>query len=750
MRIGVNGRFLAAPLSGVQRFAREVLVRLAAVCDTVVFLPRSAPEPPADATGRRIAAVRGSADGVLWEQRELPRMADRHCDLLLHPANTGSTARVPHVLVLHYVLPLTHPEWFSTTFSLWYRALIPRIARSAAGIITSSAHSRRELCRVTGAVPGRVVLAPQGVAPFETPAADAAVAAVRARYALPEHFLLAVGGDRRKNTGFLFELLRTWQPATDPTPAIGVVGAPLQRVHGRTVLAGAPPGVYPLGHVSDAELHALYTAADALCFPSHAEGFGRPPLEAAACGTPAIAAPYATARETLDGLCATRIVPLDVQRWRSALRRARAAPADVRVADAAAVRRRWRWDDAAAAVLDACERAHQRARAGRPRVSAAPARQTRRAGAPAAGPARIALVHDWLTGMRGGERVLEELVRMYPSADVFALLHVPGSVSGAIEDRLMATSFVDRLPFARRAHRFFLPLYPSAAERLDLTGYDIVISSSHCAAKGVRSAAPHLCYCHTPMRYIWDRSADYARSSLPVRAGMALLAPRLQRWDVRTAARPDRIIANSRHVQRRIERCWQRASAVVYPPVDVDRFVAAPRREDYFVMAGALVPYKRVDIAIRAFNDLGRRLLVIGTGPEYARLRSIAGPTVEFAGHVSDGTLAELLARARALVMPMVEDFGIIAVEAQAAGTPVIAFADGGALETVRGWTPAAPDGATGLFFATQSAGAFGGAVVLSDGITFDPAVLLASARRFSPDVFRSGVRTHVRALLGH
>lgn len=358
---------------------------------------------------------------------------------------------------------------------------------------------------------------------------------------------------------------------------------------------------------------------------------------------------------------------------------------------------------------------------------------------------RVAFVHDWLTGTRGGERVLEQLALMFPDADLFTLFRVPGTAPHAVERLNIRTSPLDAVPGVHRFYRSLLPLLPAAVEALDLSGYDLVISSSHCVAKGVRArGAVHVCYCHTPMRYAWDQRAAYFTGATG-RLRALLAAPflaRLRRWDVATAACVHRFIANSRHVRGRIRRVYRRDADVVHPPVAVSRFSPAPQRDDAYVCAGALVPYKRIDIAIAAFNRSGRRLLIVGDGPEYRRLRRAAHRNVTFAGHVDDAAFADLLARARALVMPMVEDFGIVAVEAQAAGTPVIALRAGGVLDTVT-------DGETGILFDGQSPAALEAAVARSERVEFDAATLRRSAERFSPAAFCAGIRTVVARATG-
>jgi glycosyltransferase involved in cell wall biosynthesis len=363
--------------------------------------------------------------------------------------------------------------------------------------------------------------------------------------------------------------------------------------------------------------------------------------------------------------------------------------------------------------------------------------------------------------MRGGERVLEALVDLFPDADVFTLLHVPGGVSARIEGRVRATSFIQSVPGAPRHYRKLLPLFPYAIERLDLRGYDLIVSSSHCVAKGAHArGAVHVCYCHTPMRYVWDQYDAYlgpGRAGAVTRALAAPAAAYLRAWDRRTAVRVNRFVANSAHVRRRIRHAYSRDARVVYPPVEIARFSPAAERDEAYVCAGALVPYKRVDLAIAAFNRSGRPLLVVGDGPEYSRLRTLARPNIVFTGRVPDAELAAILGRARAVVMPMVEDFGIIAVEAQAAGTPVVALRAGGALETVipcrqpvaANHTSIAAGEATGVFFDTQTPDALAVAVEARERLDFQVPVLRAHAARFAPDVFRRAMLAALEDALG-
>jgi glycosyltransferase involved in cell wall biosynthesis len=356
----------------------------------------------------------------------------------------------------------------------------------------------------------------------------------------------------------------------------------------------------------------------------------------------------------------------------------------------------------------------------------------------AATPRRVALVHDWLTGMRGGEKVLEAICSLYPDAPLFTLVHVPGSVSPLIESRRVVTSFVQSLPASGRRYRNYLPLFPAAVEWLDLEGYDLIISSSHCAVKSVLrpAGATHVCYCHSPMRYAWDQFDAYfgpkqvgataSRLLRPIMAGLA-------RWDAATAGRVDRYVANSAYVADRIRRYYNRGSTVVYPPVDTTFYRPPPIRdtEPPFLIVSALVPYKRVDLAIDACRRLGARLDIVGRGPEAARLERLAGPGVRFLGWKSDDEVRELYQRAAAVLLPGTEDFGMVPVEAQACGTPVVALGAGGATETVQ-------HGITGVLAEESSVEAFAAALDQCRRTTFDHDAIRRNAERFSRERFMS------------
>jgi glycosyltransferase involved in cell wall biosynthesis len=366
--------------------------------------------------------------------------------------------------------------------------------------------------------------------------------------------------------------------------------------------------------------------------------------------------------------------------------------------------------------------------------------------------ARVALVHDWLTGMRGGERCLEVFAELFPDADLYTLLHVPGSVSPVIERRRVVTSFIQRLPQAERRYRQYLPLFPAAVRAFDLRGYDLVLSSSHAVAKSVRvpAGALHVCYCFTPMRYVWDLYEDYfgARAGLAARLVMPPVAAWLRRWDRRTAAGVHHFVAISRFVADRIRRAYGREADVIYPPVDVSRFRMEEGPGEFYLVVSALTPYKRVDLAVEACNRLGRRLVVVGSGPEERRLRALAGPTVELLGWRDDARVAELYARCRALLFPPLEDFGITPLEAMAAGRPVIAFGEGGARETVV--PPGEGEPPTGLFFARQTVEDLADAIRRFEASAhqFEPKALRRRAEGFDRPLFRERVHAYLRARL--
>jgi glycosyltransferase involved in cell wall biosynthesis len=367
---------------------------------------------------------------------------------------------------------------------------------------------------------------------------------------------------------------------------------------------------------------------------------------------------------------------------------------------------------------------------------------------------RVAIVHDWLTGMRGGEKVLEVLCERYPGADLFTLLHVRGSVSPVIERRRIVTSWLQRLPAARRYYRQCLPVFPLLIEQFDLDRYDVVIGSSHCVAKSVitRPGTAHVCYCHTPMRYAWDQYDAYFGPARVGRVASALLRPvlaALARWDRATADRVQRYVTNSQHVARRIRRYYNREASVVYPPIDTTFFQpdtsAVPgnnaRRECLIV--SALVPYKRIETAIDACRIAGVDLAIVGGGPERARLERTAaehaspGSQVRFLGRLSDAEVRAAYQRTAAVLMPGEEDFGIVPLEAQACGRPVVALAVGGARETI-------VDGETGVLVEETGSEAFADGIRAALARLFDPAAIRRHAEGFGRERFGDAIEAIV------
>ncbi len=356
---------------------------------------------------------------------------------------------------------------------------------------------------------------------------------------------------------------------------------------------------------------------------------------------------------------------------------------------------------------------------------------------------RVAIIHYWFTGYGGGERVIEAFAGMFPQADFFALVASERGIPAALSNRRLTTSFVGRLPGAKRWYRHFLPLYPFALEQFDLSGYDLVISSESGPAKGVIAppGACHICYCHSPMRYLWDMYHPYRKGMNPLaRAAFSLAAHYVRQWDVTTAARVDHFVANSQYVSARIRKYYRRGSTVIHPPVDVSAGYLSQETDGCYLVVSRLVPYKRVDLAIEACNRLGRRLRVVGAGPEEKRLRRLAGTNIEFLGNLDERRLRECYARSRALLFPAEEDFGIVPVEAQAFGCPVVAYGRGGALETVIGLEEGGdPETATGIFFDEQTAESLAGAIGRFEKIEgeFSPEFIRASAQRFSLERFK-------------
>ncbi|NCC51792.1 MAG: glycosyltransferase family 4 protein [Spartobacteria bacterium] len=354
------------------------------------------------------------------------------------------------------------------------------------------------------------------------------------------------------------------------------------------------------------------------------------------------------------------------------------------------------------------------------------------------------LAHDWLTGMRGGERVLEILCRAFADAPIYTLLSKPEALSPDIRRHPIHTSPLQRIPGIHRNYRYFLPFFPSAIESLDVPEADLLISTSHCVAKGIKSrpGMRHLCYCFTPVRYAWFLYDDYFGGNPLKKMLLEPFLKRLRKWDHRVSARVTHFTAISHHVQRRIENCYGREADVVYPPVNTDMFTPGDAEPgDFDLIVSALVPYKRVDLAVRAYSQMKRRLKIVGTGTEYETLQCMATPNIEFLGWQPDEAILALYRSCRCLIFPGEEDFGIVPVEAQACGRPVVAYARGGALETV-------VEGISGVFFEEQNEDSLREAVEECDRHSWNPAAIRKNAEQFSEQKFIDGFAKSIRQCL--
>ena len=373
-------------------------------------------------------------------------------------------------------------------------------------------------------------------------------------------------------------------------------------------------------------------------------------------------------------------------------------------------------------------------------------------------PMRIAIVHDWLVTFAGAETVLAQMLALYPTADLFSVVDfMPEKDRRFLDGRSITTTFIQQLPQAARRYRSFLPLMPWAIERLDLSTYDLVLSSSHAVAKGVVMSPdqPHICYCHSPMRYAWDMREEYLREAgiaTGLRGWLArFVLERLRRWDLRNSAGVSQFIANSGFIAERIRISYGREATVIYPPVDTEYFTPSGEKADFYLAASRFVPYKRMNLIVQAFSRMPeKRLVVIGDGPQYETARANAGPNVEFLGYQPRDVMRDYLRRAQAFVFAAKEDFGILPVEAQACGTPVIAFGAGGALETVRGLGVCGVESPTGIFFVEQTVESLIAAMAEFEKqkAVFLPEICRANALRFTAAEFRRQFAAQVSAVL--
>ncbi len=369
---------------------------------------------------------------------------------------------------------------------------------------------------------------------------------------------------------------------------------------------------------------------------------------------------------------------------------------------------------------------------------------------------RVAITHDWLVTTRGGEKCLEAFCELFPNADVYTIVYLPDRVSSLLKSMNICASRLNAIPGIERMFRYGLPLFPRIIESFDLRSYDLIISSSHCVAKGIfPHRALHISYVHAPMRYVWDMHDayfDHAASPL-ARIGMSIWRGYLQKWDVAASERVDHFLANSQNVAAKIRRLYGRQATVIHPPVDLKKFRLGNRQESYYLIVSALVPYKRIDLAISAFNEMRLPLKVVGEGPLRSRLERSAGSNIEFLGWVDDSILAELYGSCQALIFPGEEDFGIVPLEVQACGRPVIAYAKGGALETV---IPAQADAesvglASGVFFSEQTPAQLIQAIELYQKLQgrFNSEKIRDHAAQFSLQRFKDQILEYVHARLG-
>jgi len=362
---------------------------------------------------------------------------------------------------------------------------------------------------------------------------------------------------------------------------------------------------------------------------------------------------------------------------------------------------------------------------------------------------KIAIVHEWFAEYAGSERVVESFTNIWQNADVFALVDLLNENERRIilKSKKPKTSFIQKMPFAKTKHRYYLPLFPFAIERFDFTGYDIIISSSHAVTKGLKKTPNqlHISYCHSPMRYAWDNTELYLGQA-NISKGLKGFAARkiinyLRKWDLKTASRPDFLIANSKFIAGKIKRIYNRDADVIYPPVDINKFDCVNEKEDYFLTASRMVPYKRVDLIVEAFSKMtDKKLKVVGQGPEFKNIKNRATPNIEFLGYKNDKGLKALLQKAKAFVFAAEEDFGITVVEAMACGTPVIALNKGGTAETVI-------DCKTGILFNLQNAESIREAVFKFNEIagSFDPQKISDYARQFNREIFENKIKEYVR-----
>lgn len=734
MNIIVNGRFRCHRISGVQRYAHELTKRL----DLQVCEPSRALKGPV---------------GHLWEQTVLPWNAASH--LIWSPCATGPVFARKHVVTIHDLFTIDSPEWFKANFAVAYRVMLTKLAKTASHLIAVSEYTKTRLVDRLRIDPARITVIHNGVDDcFRKASSLPKTDETAALLGLPSpNYLLSVSSlEPRKN---IARLLLAWKQALPELPRdlwLVLAGNEDRRVFGDLGIDDFPARVHCTGYVSDQHLPVLYAGATGFVYPSLAEGFGLPPLEAMAAGTPVLT----SSKTSLPEVCGTAALycdPLDVGDIAARLKDlACDASLRLRLQEKGLHRAAgFTWDRSASATMAVLEAAALGVPAAAP-PHAPPSTSIVKSPAQAAtglSSLKVAIVHEWLTTYAGSEKVVEQLLLLYPQADLYSLVdHLPAGQREFLQGRPVHTSFLQRLPFSAKVFRKLLWLLPVAVENFNLSGYDLVLTSSHAVAKGVITGPDqlHICYCHSPIRYAWDLQHEYLQQSGLDRGWKSLYARAvlhyIRTWDVRTSNSVDHFIANSAFIARRIAKLYRRDAVVIHPPVAVDSFTRSTTKEDYYVTASRLAPYKRVDLIIKAFAKMPNRTLkVVGTGPELARCKASAGgaKNVQFLGYLPHDALNECVGRAKAFVFAAEEDFGISVVEAQACGTPVICYGRGGVLDTV-------VPGENGTLFLSQTPESIIEAVnrfELTERY-FSPARIRTATQRFHPERFRQQIANFV------
>jgi glycosyltransferase involved in cell wall biosynthesis len=612
------------------------------------------------------------------------------------------------VVTFHDLFPLEFPEWYSAAYSKWYSIAMRRLATRAIHLIAVSEYTKSRIVRLLGRDPDDIMVIHNDTSTLGR-ATPRKIEEARLALNLPSRrYVLCLSSlESRKNLRLTLEAWASIQPLL-PKDTLLVVAGPKadEKVYGKQDLMRDLPNLLFTGYVHDDHLAGLYSGASLFVFPSLGEGFGLPLLEAMACGVRCVTS-FNSSLPEVGGDVVDYIDPHNPAELAQVMLKRLREDHDPCIPFQPVIdrSREFSWDTAASKTREVLTTAADQDLAKRIASSGVARRRSVVAIGPQSPgsdpqmspvPHRVALVHDWLTGMRGGEKVLELFCRRWPDAPLWTLLYLPGQVSQTIASRPIHTSLLQRMPFAATKYRNYLPFFPIFAELHKARSADIVISTSHAVAKSMihrhgRNTPYHICYIHTPMRYAWDLFDEYFGPSrvgwIASRFLFRPLVQLLRLYDAKTVNRVDLFVANSRYVADRVRRLYGRQAEVLPPPVNVERFRNAVREpEDWFLVVSALVPYKRVDQAIRACSAIGRPLKIIGKGPELAVLKTLAAglkADVEFIGWASDEELTSAYRRARALLFPGIEDFGIVPVEAIACGCPVIALGVGGILDSM-------------------------------------------------------------------